>query len=44
MSNDLLKAGAVLLVLLLVGLQAFGLLPAFMGWLKAAAIAALVPR
>lgn len=43
--DDLVKAGAVvLLLLILAALQKLGLLPGFMEWLKAAAVAAIVPK
>lgn len=43
--DDAVKAGAVvLLLLILAGLQKFGLLAGFMEWLKAAVVAAIVPK
>lgn len=43
--DDLVKAGAVvLLLLILAALQKLGLLAGFMEWLKAAAVAAIVPK
>ena len=43
--DDLVKAGAVvLLLLILAALQKLGLLTGFMEWLKAAAVAAIVPK
>jgi hypothetical protein len=43
--DDLVKAGAVILLLLiLAGLQGLGLLGGLMDWLKAAVVAAIVPK
>lgn len=44
-ADDAVKAGAVLLLLvILAGLQRFGLLAGFVEWLKAATVAAIVPK